>query len=213
MKFEEYFRLLEKIDIKNRVYHFTRLKTLFFILNSNSLYASDKEAKAGNENIEDIGISLARTLSAEQNLKYGDIGTDVAIELDLDKLRNKYRIKPYVFPTNRKFSKVELETTYEFEDRIYTQEVKNIKRYITGFYLFVNGKFDEFFKKPNILKFVKEVAQYYKIDTTYDDIETLVNEIEKKGISLTVKKRKINNRPIKKDSEFDIVEYYKKYTI
>lgn len=119
MKYLKYFESKQVTTL----YHIFDLENCDYILNTNSL----SSYKFGN---------ISTTREKMMNHYLGDKPISIfKLELDGEKLSNKYKIKPYAYPSTEigtygERTPIRLE---EFEEVILTNEIKNINQYVNKF--------------------------------------------------------------------------------
>lgn len=95
------------------LYHVLSIESLFFVLDNNMIKSKDFSF-------------ISTTRSKMMNNYVGDTSTSIfKIELDGDKLSNKYKISPFTYK-----SATNIHFTEEHEEQIKTQKISNISTYI-----------------------------------------------------------------------------------
>lgn len=153
-------KLLDKsLRSKNLLYHSTSFSNLLEILDSNVLISYS---------LFDFGISTSRNKDYLFSIDYDDTGDIISgggecqLILDKDKIKSNYKIKPYDYEM---YKKIPDNNYHQSEDKILSNKVKNIKKYIVGIHLNKNvhenykkllEKENEFIKENNIIIFDKD---------------------------------------------------------
>ena len=115
------------LRIKNLLYHSTTFNNLLEILNDNVLYGSDTY---------DYGIATSRNKNYLFYINdYGEVKSgegECQLILDRDKIKNSYRIKPFDW---EEYKSVKDKNYHQSEDKILTNKIIDIKKYIVGIHL------------------------------------------------------------------------------
>lgn len=132
--------ILERIASSNSLFHFTTLENFFKIINSNTLKGG------GNKRLQDLGsgpfISFTRDVRRSQIPGAG--GQGLGFRVDKRKLKSNFSFKPTAneIGNQRGVSKGKQQTDskFEAEERVFTKEIKNISKFITGIVIPENRK-------------------------------------------------------------------------
>lgn len=139
---------------KAPLYHYTNIYSLFKILNDDKLSVGFFENPFLDKSIKFVSLSRNPNL----DLSHYKMDLDVVIELDVNKLKNSYKVIPYDFfirSGKTKYTKSDLRRKEPFEfEEIILKDIENVTSYI----LSVNFK-DDIILLPiftNIFKILKK---------------------------------------------------------
>lgn len=132
---------------RNLIYHSTEFVNLVSILKDNVLYGTTDY---------DFGVATSRNKDyLFGRIEDGEVGArlgECQLILDRDKIKRNYKIQPFDWE-NWKQSSMNLNNAINYqqsEEKILTEEIKNIHKYIVGIYL---------------NKYIKKNYEYLKNDT------------------------------------------------
>lgn len=141
------------------LYHYTNIINLLSILTTNKLISKNVPY-----------ISFTRDKLFHKNTRYNIGGMECRLVIDGNKLSNNYKIKPYSYH----FYDLPDVKNDESEEKIDTNVIKNIDKYIIDIELFFNE--NEYQNQINHKRGFESLILRYLPDTNF---ETLINFINK----------------------------------
>lgn len=170
--------LPKEIRLKNPLYHSTDLESFLEIIKDDKIYGT---------HMYDIGVATSR------NKHYGfgrdvegdyDVGNnlgDVQFILDRDKVRTKYKVEPFDWEefkltkaTTKKYARY-----HQSEDKIMTDIIKDLHKYLIGVHIVNNKVMNELFADEDFVEYMNK----YDLLLFNEDWEDITNKLkgEEKG--------------------------------
>jgi len=147
--------LPKELRYKNLLYHSTQLETLDKILKSDILYGTsdyDKGVATSRNKHYAFGI-----INDEETRGYN--GGDIQFILDRDKVNSKFKIDAFDWEDLKYSTKIktgEYNDYHQSEDKIQTDEIKNLSKYIIGIHIIHDNIMNELMKSDILKQRIKE---------------------------------------------------------
>jgi hypothetical protein len=172
-EYKTYALLPKELRNKSLLYHATTLDSFEYILKENELYGTHGY---------DFGVATSRNKhynfgNSEDNEEFMYNQGDVQLILDKDKLKNKYKTSAFDWEEWKSTkSKTGIYNDYhQSEDKILTNNIKNIKQYIIGIHIAKHDYLED------VLKICKEnnFSPEYIFDEDWDQLnENTYNDLK-----------------------------------
>jgi hypothetical protein len=157
-------RLIEGKQV-GTLYHFTSMDSFKKIMDSNMLKHSNAKETNPRTKKKENNISFTRDKRFGNAFRPG-VNVDIALVIDGNKLSNNVKIMPFQFDFDREgMHDLPQNIKDEMEEKVWANEIKNIKNFITGIIINTKSKGIKRLKLDDagILALERDLRNEYKI--------------------------------------------------